>query len=388
VSSLGTQTASLALTLTTLAVTGSPARAGVVGFAAGLPALLLQLPAGALVDRWDRRRVMIWCDVGRLLATASIPVVGLVAGLGFTQLLVVAVVNAALGVLYALASSAALPRVVAPEDLPRAISRTQAGAQAALLGGQPLGGWLYGLAPLLPFTVDAASFLVSCLTLTRVRGDLDPEPASVVRGARLRALGSEIVEGLRYVWRQPVLRAVALLSAATTLACGGFTLAVTVLLTARGASPGGIGTVFGCCGAAGLAGAALTPRLIDRLGPRCCFVSGLAVSAALALVLTTAGGPVAIGLCAAGIVAAGPLAGVVLQVARARMVPARVYGRVRAAETTIAGSTAPLSSLLTGLALSRLGPGVTCAVIGGALAVTTLVAVVSPGVRRLGDGTG
>jgi MFS family permease len=72
VSELGTQVSQLAYPLLILALTGSPAQAGLAGTLRSLPYLLLSLPAGALIDRWNRKLVMILCDTGRALCLASI----------------------------------------------------------------------------------------------------------------------------------------------------------------------------------------------------------------------------------------------------------------------------------------------------------------------------
>jgi MFS family permease len=73
VSSFGSQITQLTFPLLVLAITGSPAQAGFVGALRALPFALLSLPAGALVDRWDRKRLMIWCDAGRAVALGSVP---------------------------------------------------------------------------------------------------------------------------------------------------------------------------------------------------------------------------------------------------------------------------------------------------------------------------
>src|SRR5689334_16634517 len=75
ISSVGTQVSGLAYPLLVLFLTGSPVQAGIVGALQSLPFLLLSLPVGALLDRWDRKRVMILADIGRALALASIGLV-------------------------------------------------------------------------------------------------------------------------------------------------------------------------------------------------------------------------------------------------------------------------------------------------------------------------
>src|SRR5947209_9790258 len=86
ISLTGTGISQLAFPLLVLALTGSPAQAGLVGALRGLPFILLSLPAGALVDRWNRKKVMIFCDVGRALALASIPFAYTIGHLTIVQL--------------------------------------------------------------------------------------------------------------------------------------------------------------------------------------------------------------------------------------------------------------------------------------------------------------
>src|SRR5437667_6285556 len=87
ISSVGTQVSMLAFPLLVLAITHSPAQAGLIAALRGLPYALFILPAGALIDRWNRKRVMILCDTGRALALGSIPIALLLGHLTIVQLI-------------------------------------------------------------------------------------------------------------------------------------------------------------------------------------------------------------------------------------------------------------------------------------------------------------
>ena len=89
ISSIGTQASQLAFPLLVLALTRSPAQAGFAGALRALPYLIFSLPAGALIDRWDRKRVMIFCDTGRALSMASIPFALSIGQLTVLQLFIV-----------------------------------------------------------------------------------------------------------------------------------------------------------------------------------------------------------------------------------------------------------------------------------------------------------
>jgi predicted MFS family arabinose efflux permease len=377
VSTLGSKACGLAFPLLALELTHSPARAGVLGFVSGLPVLLIQLPAGALVDRWDRKRVMVVCDVGRLLVMVSIPAVALLFGLSFSFLLITAFINAGLSVVFSLAEYAALPHVVDADSIPAAVARNQTVGQATTVAGQPLGGWLFSLSPVVPFVANAVSYVVSLITLVAIRGRLYDPPA-----VPKQPLHREIAAGVRFVWSQRLLRALVVLSTTMTLLTGGFTLVVIVLLGRLGASPTEIGMIFGGCGVAGLAGALVTPRLVARLAPGWLYLASVAASAVLVGLMALARSPLWAGVVAAGIVALGPLPTVIVQTRRARLIPRHLFGRVYSVEMVASGATAPLACLLSGALLSVTSPATTCLLIGGGLLALTAAATASPAIRR------
>src|SRR5579863_5698432 len=103
VSRVGSRVTSIAFPLLVLAVTHSPAKAGVVGFAQTLPFLLLYLPAGAFIDRWDLKRTMLLCDAGRAAALGSIAITAALGWLSLAQVIVVALAEGSLFVLFDLA---------------------------------------------------------------------------------------------------------------------------------------------------------------------------------------------------------------------------------------------------------------------------------------------
>src|SRR5205085_3017078 len=117
VSSTGTRVSQLALPLLVLALTNSPAQAGLVGAMRGIPYALFILPAGALVDRWNRKLVMILCDTGRALALGSIPLALLLGHLTLAQLYIVSLVEGTLFTFFNLSETACLPQVVEKEQL-------------------------------------------------------------------------------------------------------------------------------------------------------------------------------------------------------------------------------------------------------------------------------
>src|SRR5579883_560513 len=126
ISNMGSKVSGFAFPLMVLFLTKSASQAGLVVALNSLPYLFLSLPVGALVDRWDRKRVMVLCDAGRALALGSIPVTYAIGHLTIPQLYVVAFIEGTLFVFFNIAEVACLPRVVTPEQLPDATARNQA----------------------------------------------------------------------------------------------------------------------------------------------------------------------------------------------------------------------------------------------------------------------
>jgi MFS family permease len=175
ISVLGSRISYLAFPLLVLSLTGSPGQAALVGFLNTLPQLLFNLPAGVYVDRWDRKRVMIVCDTGRTIAMGSIPLTLALGRLSMAQLAAVSFLEGSLAVFFNLAEGAAVPRVVAREQLPAAYSQNEAVRRSALMLGQPLGGLLYSIGRLVPFLTDAVSYAVSVVSLLFIRAKFQGE---------------------------------------------------------------------------------------------------------------------------------------------------------------------------------------------------------------------
>ena len=117
ISLIGTSISLVAFPLLILALTHSPLQAGLITGMRGVPYLLLSLPAGALADRWNRKRLMILCDAGRAIALGSIPLALFLGHLTLLQLYIVSLVEGTLFVFFSAADAASLPHVVAKEQI-------------------------------------------------------------------------------------------------------------------------------------------------------------------------------------------------------------------------------------------------------------------------------
>jgi MFS family permease len=383
ISTVGTRVTSVAYPLLVLLLTGSPALAGVVGFAQTLPFLLLYLPGGAWVDRWDRRRTMVACEIGRTVALGSIAVTAVIGGVHavtIAQLAAVAFVEGSLFVLFDLSEGAALPRIVPAGQLPTAVAWNQARTQGADLVGQPLGGVLFAIAPALPFAVDSVSYLVSGGAVAAIRTRLQGERAATVD--RLR---SRIAEGVRFVRRSAFLRETVVIVGWINLVFNGSFLVVIVRAQRLGGSPGQIGLMLAAFGAGGILGALAAPAIQRRLSGRVVLVAIAWLWTGLGVVLAFAPSLVWLAVLVFALNLFGAPYNVVIAARMYQLVPEQIFGRVRSVGRIVAWGTIPIGTLLGGVLAERLGAAPALLVFGLAMIPVAIASTVSPGMRSIDD---
>ncbi len=389
VSLLGSQTSKIAYPLLVLAMTGSPAKAGIAGFAAMLGYLLFPLPAGGLADRLDRKRMMIGCDVIRLLAVGSIAVAGWAAHITYVQVLVAGFAEGAASVFFGVAQRAALPMLVHPSQRSVAVSQNEARQNAAQLAGPALGGGLFGLSRAAPFAADALSYLASLVTLPFIKTPMQASvPTGLPAGARApRRLRAELGEGLAFTWRQPFLRYSAFFAASVNILLQVLTLGLIVLARRDGASAAQIGLIVACMGAGGLAGAFAAPW-VQRKIPAGITITGCMWTWAVLLALIVLV-RVPLWLCplVAVIGLVGPWWNVSVQTYRMQITPNELLGRTSSVALQVAWGVIPLGSLLAGFLLQTLSPTAAMTVVAAGMAATALAATVLPPVRDAGRRT-
>ncbi|HET8628701.1 MAG TPA: MFS transporter [Thermomicrobiales bacterium] len=359
VSAFGDQVSLLALPFAAvLALHAGAAQMGFLAAAGRAPVLLVGLFAGVWADRLRRRPLLIGADLGRALLLGSIPAVALLGRLTLPYLYAVAFLVGALAVVFSVAYQAYLPMLVARAELAEGNSKLTATRSIAQIAGPGLAGALVQLltAPV-AILADAASFLVSALSLSAIR---KPEP----RLRAVREAGStwgEIGEGLRLVWRNPVLRAAAG-SGGTYNCCNAMILALYVLYLARGLalSPALIGVILAALGPGSLLGALVAVRAARRFGQGPTLVGGIAVAGGANLLVPLAGGPLVV--VAPVLVAAAfvngfgqPLYNINQVSLRQAITPDRLQGRMNATMTVVVGGAAPLGALLGGALGAAIG---------------------------------
>ena len=351
ISSIGTQVSQLAFPLLVLAITRSPAQAGIVGALRGLPFAILCLPAGALVDRWDRKRVMLLCDTGRAIALGSIPLVLWLGHLSFIQLCLVALVEGTLMTFFSLAEMACLPHVVPKEQLPAATAQNQAIDSSSWTLGPFLGGLLYGFGRSVPFLLDAISYVCSVLGILFIHARFQEE-----RSTEPRKIWHEIGEGLHWLWQAPLLRFLAILAFGLVMPSIGFSLILITLAQSKHAAPLVIGILFASGGAGSIIGAFLTNPLQKRFTFGQMTIGSAWVWAISWLALAVAPNTFVLGIANAVSFIIVPIYMSVQFSYRLIVVPDHLQGRVQSAYRLLSFGSQPLGLALTGFLIQWLGP--------------------------------
>jgi MFS family permease len=264
ISQIGSQVTLIALPLVAvLALKAPPFQVGVLAAAETAAFLLVGLPAGAWVDRMRRRSVLIVGDLGRALLLGSIPIAWWAGVLTMPQLFVVALLTGVLTVFFDVAYQSYLPHLVGTEHLVDGNAKLQMVQSVSTLGGPTVGGLLVQLltAPV-AIAVDAVSFLGSALFVTLIRKR--EEKPQREAGARL---GHEIMQGLRFVFGNRLLRAIAACTGSFNLGTSiAWPMLIVFLARDLHLAPGVIGVFFSVSGVGALVGAFITTPLARWLG--------------------------------------------------------------------------------------------------------------------------
>jgi MFS family permease len=377
----GREIESLVLPLLVLALTKSPFQVGLIAAVQSLPYLLLGLPAGALVDRWSRKRVMVVCDAIRAGAFISLPIGWLFGGLHLTQLYIVAAAAGSAFVFYNIAEVSVLPQIVDKIDLPRATSVNTVVEWIGESAGPAIGGLLTGLGrstavgAMFAYSVQAAMLAASLFLLTAIRRPLRTDK----REGMSKPLSSEINEGIQWLMSHPHLRIMAFNAMALSLIFAPLSLAIIVLARETyHVRPAILGLMFSLGAIPGLASTIAAPWLMSRFPLGGTFVvlaaiwaMGLAGVAASTSMLT---------LTLAWLIlpAVSGIQTVIGVSYRLGLIPPEMQGRVNSVFRLLAWGLNPLALAAGGLLIGLLGARQMLWLLTAAMSMTAVAVALSP----------
>src|SRR6185437_11778909 len=309
-----------------------------------IPYLVFSLPVGALIDRWDRKRVMILCDLGRCLAVLLVPLAIAFDSLSLALVYAVTFVEGTFYVFFNIAEVAALPRVVPQAQLPQAAAQNEAGFGAANIVGPSFGTFLFQFGRGVPFLADAVSYAVSVATLLGVRARFEGK-----RVAAPRELHHEVAEGLRWLWENRLIRHMALLTGGLNLVLAGTPLLMIVIAKRLGAGDAQIGVIFSLAGIGGIIGSLIGGRIQRRFRFGQVILATLVAECLLFPLYAVVPSYYLLAAIAGGSSLLGPVYNVVQFSYRLSIIPDELQGRVNSVFRLLAFGFIPLGAALSGL---------------------------------------
>ena len=379
VSSLGTSCTQFAFPLLIVVLTHSIAAAGLAYSLGQLPYVLLSLPAGALVDRWPRKRVMLLCTFCLMVCAASIPL-ALFLTSGQLRLLLLYAIAFGLGAIslfYELAELAARAWVVPKSQLTTAVAQNEVIVGSCALVGPALGSLLFSISRLLPFVTDALSSLILLSSLLSIRSPMQDE-----RRTERHHLLLEVREGLTWLWEHEVMRSIFLISSYVNFTITASVLLVLAIVQQQHIPSVLYGLIVAAGGVGNLLGTALCPPLQRRIR------MGLALGCALVVFvllwplygfITT---PLLLGAVFAGIALSDSIRAIFMDSYRFAVVPDALQGRVNGVYRVILFSVLTIGSSALGLSLEHLGVLPTVGILWSGLILITVLLFLSRHMRQ------
>jgi Na+/melibiose symporter-like transporter len=314
-----------------------------------LPWLIIGLPAGAWVDRLDRRSVMMLCDAISVVTYAYIAIFSWLGIIDTAQLLLAAFVAGAANVFFTVACQVYLPDLVTPENLVEANSKFQVSVTASNILGQGIGGTVCQFAgPAAGILINSGTFITSAFCLFGTRKISTSEPTR----RPSRNIRSDITHGLRIVMRDFYLRSFCIYATVANLTYSGYlALVVIFLVKTVGLHGASVGLLMAAGSAGGVTGAMVARPLMRRTGTGWLLSGSALVTGLFTLLipLTSTGIGVIFFALGASVMSGGiSVTNVIVGSFRQAYVPSEVLGRVTASSKFLSYGITPLGALFAG----------------------------------------
>jgi MFS family permease len=372
VSNLGDGVSLIAFPWLATVLTDDAFLVALMGVATRLPWLVFSLPAGAIADRLDRRRIMIAMNAMRGAVVGGVAVLVHLDLMSLPLLYLAALLLGVAEVLFDNTSQVILPAIVRKDQL-EAANGNLMGAQIVTneFVGHPLGGVLTAAALALPFAVDAATAVVSVALLLAIRGSFRV-PADA--GAPRATLRADIVEGLRWLWRHPFLRPLAItLGWMNATFAAGMAIFVLFAQEILGLGAVGFGIITTAFGVGGFIGSLLAARVSRRIGQSASLFVTLWVAVGGLTIVALSSSPVLVGTLFAVYGFSAVLWNVITVSLRQTIIPDRLLGRVNSVYRLLAWGSMPFGMTAGGALVSAVeqllgrGPGLRAPFLAAAL---------------------
>lgn len=379
ISWIGTQVSGIALPLIVLALTGSPAQAGAISAMRGIIYVLLALPAGALIDRWDKKTIMFLGNLGSGFAMGSIAISLFFHILTITQLYITGALEGGFFVFANIARFSSVPLVVTKEQLSAASSQISVADFFAMSVGPALGGIMYQtFGALFSFLTDGISYFINAFSIFFITSSLRSEKVNFQT-----RLHEEIHEGFLWFWHHHAIRFLTALYAGITIVAIGMYLLIIVIAKSYHASSISIGIILGISAGGGIFGAIVAPFIHKHFSFRKIIVISLISFSFVFGLFFFASNLLLLALVATLMNIIAPIFDVTIYSYTASAIPNEIRGRVTSVTRLSAWGAISLGYFLMGLSLQFLGITKTIAVFLGFLIFLSLLTLLNKTLKRV-----
>ncbi len=344
---IGAGFVTFAVPLIAFAITQSVFLAGLVSTIGALGYLVATLPAGAIADRVDRKRLLLICSAADFLLLASLVAAIWMSALTFWHLAIVLFLSAVVASFFQPAEAGGIREVVRADQMGSAMAAMQGRSAVAALASGPIGGLLYSIARVLPFLAGAVGYAVVFVCTLFVKRPLNGD----LEHAKKESAWESLVDGLRFVWAVKFLRTGIGIFALINLGFNGLMIALNLHLVAIGTEPVLIGLIDAVAGASMLVGAIIAGPLVKRFPSGPLAIAGilLAVVGGTAMAFSTEYWEYLVWIAIAIILIPAVNSGLIGYASV--ITPSKLQGRMNAVLNLSGVAVAPIAPVVAGLLL-------------------------------------
>lgn len=377
---IGSGFATFAVPLIAFAITQSVFLAGLISALGALGYLVATLPAGAIADRVDRRRLLIWCSAIDLILLSSLVIAIASSTLTAWHLVLVLFGSAVVASFFGPAEAGGIREVVRADQMGSAMAAVQGRSAVASLISGPVGGLLYSVGRVVPFLASAIGYAVVLLCTIFVRGPLN-EDLEHTKGT---SAWTTLAEGMRFVWRVDFLRASIGIFSVINLGFNGMMFALNLHLVQIHTEPVLIGLINAAAGASMLVGSLVAGPLVKRFPSGKLAVVGIlvAVAAGTAMALSTEYWQYLMWIAIAVFLLPALNSGLIGYASV--ITPSKLQGRMNAVLSLSGVAVAPLGPVLAGALLSALNVNLAMGAFAVLFIIGAIVMVLYKPIRTIG----
>ena len=335
-------------------VTSSRLSVGLLSTFFTIPWLLFALPVGAIIDRVDRRKMLVVTDIFRGLLIGGLALAAAISSVHIWMLWVLAFGLGVGEVFFESASQTILPAIVEGSQLERANGlRYSVEITGNTFIGAPIGTLLFAVAVWLPFGIDAASFVIAAVLATTLRGSFRPSGIGAL-GVRPPRWRKDIAVGVRWLWGNRLLRNLAISIGLTNLAFATCESTFVLFATKQlGVSIRLFGVLIAIVGAGGIGAGIAGGWLVNKVGRRFAILVASFVPVLTMISIGTVAVTWWVVLMITIQAAMITIWSIIAVTIRQRVVPDHLFGRVNSVFRWFSWGAMPIGALLGGVMADR-----------------------------------